>query len=232
MLEKWKAVLFDATGTLIELREPVGESYARFAREHRVDLPVWRIDDAWKRIVAGRELRCFPDARPEDVPRLERAWWLGAVRATFRAADQTVVFPDFEAFFDEIFDWYATAEAWRARSGVETTLARLRDRGLRLGIVSDFDYRLTEVLESLEIAGLFDAVVLAGQQGATKPDARLFEAALNALGVSARDAVYVGDDPERDLAGARGAGLTAIDVTALASFAELPERLATLSPGS
>ncbi len=215
-----------------ELREPVAESYARFAREHRVDLPVWRIDDAWKRVVAGRELRCFPDARLEDVPRLERAWWHGAVLATFRAADQTVAFPNFEAFFEELFDWYATVEAWRARSGVETTLARLQDGGLRLGIVSDFDYRLTEVLESLEIAGFFDAVVLAGQQGATKPDARLFEAALNALGVSARDAVYVGDDPERDLAGARGAGLTAIDVTALASFAELPERLATLSPGS
>ncbi len=229
--KSWKAVLFDATGTLIELREPVGETYARFARAHGVDLPVSRIDDAWKRVVAVRELRCFPDARPEDVPRLERAWWHGVVRATFRATDQTVVFTDFDTFFGELFDWYTTAEAWRVRPGVEATLARLWKEGLRLGIVSDFDYRLTDVLESLQIAALFDAVILAGTVGVTKPDARLFEAALTMMSLSERDAVYVGDDPERDLAGAEGAGLAAVDVTSLESFAELPECLATLPPG-
>ena len=198
--ESWKAVLFDATGTLIELRQPVAETYARFAHAHGVDLPLWRINDAWKRVVASRELRCFPDAHPEDVPRLEREWWHGVVRATFRATDPTAVFPDFDAFFAELFDWYATAEAWCVRPGVATTLARLRDDGLRLGIVSDFDYRLTDVLDSVGIAALFDAVILAGRVGVTKPDARLFAAALTAMGLSERDVVYVGDDPKRDLA--------------------------------
>ena len=138
------------------------------------------------------------------------------------------MFPDFDAFFGELFDWYATAEAWRVRPGVETTLARLRDDGLRLGIVSDFDYRLTDVLDSLGIAALFDAVILAGRVGVTKPDARLFAAALAAMGLSERDVVYVGDDPKRDLAGAEGAGLAAVDVTSLERFTELPARLATL----
>ena len=223
-----KAVLFDATGTLIELRDPVAPSYARFARAHGVDLPPRRIEEAWKRVVSGRELRCFPDARPEDVPGLERAWWHEVVSATFRAADPSIVFPDFDAFFGDLFEWYATAEAWRARPGVVTTLTRLRETGLRLGIVSDFDYRLTDVLESLGIAGLFDAVVLAGAVGATKPDARLFAAALTAMGLSERDAVYVGDDPARDLAGAEAAGLAAVDVGSLASFTDLPRHLAIL----
>jgi putative hydrolase of the HAD superfamily len=224
-----EAVLFDATGTLIELRESVGEGYARVARRHGVDLPAWRIDDAWKRIVAGREPRCFPGAARADVPRLEREWWYRVVRGTFRAADQTAGFRDFDAFFDELFGWYATAEAWRLREGVLRTLERLRAGGLRLGVVSDFDYRLTDVLEALGIARFFETVTLAGACGATKPDARLFEAALHELGVPARRAVYVGDDPERDLAGARAAGLAALDVRSLAHFRELPERLATLS---
>ena len=224
----WKAVLFDATGTLIELREPVALSYARFARAHGIDLPSRRIDEAWKRVVSGRELRCFPNARPEDVPGLERAWWHEVVRATFRASDSSIVFPDFDAFFGDLFEWYATAEAWRTCPGVETTLAQLRDTGLRLGVISDFDYRLTDVLESLGIADLFDAVILAGPVGATKPDPRLFAAALAAMGLSQRDAVYVGDDPARDLAGAEAAGLASVDVASLESFTDLPNRLATL----
>lgn len=225
-----RAVLFDATGTLIELREPVGESYARVARSHGVDLPAWRIEDAWKRIVAGRELRCFPDAAKEDVPRLERAWWHGVVRATFRATDQTALFRDFEAFFDELFAWYATGDAWKLRGDVAGTLEKLRARGLRLGVVSDFDYRLTEVLDTLGIAGLFETVVLAGAHGTKKPDPKLFGAALADLRVTAQEAAYVGDDEERDLAGARAAGLGALDVRSLESFAELPQRLANLSP--
>lgn len=224
----WKAVLFDATGTLIELQESVGETYARVARAHGVDLPAWRIEDAWRRVVASAEPRCFPDASAEEVPGLERAWWHDVVRATFRATDQTAVFPDFEAFFGELFDGYAGAEAWRLRPQAETALAELAGLGLHLGVVSDFDFRLTELLESLGIARFFEVTTVAGSVGATKPDPRLFEAALRAMGVSPSEAVYVGDDPDRDLAGAVGAGLAALDVNSLASLAELPGRIATL----
>jgi len=225
MRAKVRAVLFDATGTLIELRERVGESYARIAERHRVRIPAWRIDDAFRRILARSEPRVFPDADLDDVPGLERAWWRAVVRATFRAADQTIPFADFDAFFAEVWAWYATADAWRTRPGVLESLAALRRDGLALGVVSDFDYRLHEILESLEIAELFDVVTLAGEHGFAKPDARLFEVALRALGCTAAEALYVGDDPDRDLAGARRAGLAALDVRTLGSFAELRSHL-------
>jgi putative hydrolase of the HAD superfamily len=224
-----RAVLFDATGTLIELRESVGESYARFAESHGVRLPAWRLADGFARIVAGRPPRVFPGARPDEVAALERSWWRDVVRDTFRATDQTVSFDDFEAFFAEVFGWYATAEAWRLREGVADALAALAARGLRQGVLSDFDYRLTEVLESLGIASFFETVTLAGAVGASKPDPQIFAAALETFGLPTGEVVYVGDDPDRDLEGARRAGLPAIDVTSLASVAELPDHLATVS---
>ena len=225
---RWRAVLFDATGTLIEVQSPVADSYARIASAHGVELAPERIDRAWKQVMASQTPRCFPGAHPTDVPGLERAWWYEVVRATFRAAEPAIRFPDFDAFFEELFEWYASAEAWSTRPRVEPTLALLRASGLRLGIVSDFDYRLTQVLESLGIARFFDVVVLAGTVGATKPDRRPFEAALSNLGLSEGDAVYVGDDPARDLAGAAATGLTGLNVASLDDFADLPERLATL----
>ncbi len=225
-----QAVLFDATGTLIELREPVGESYARMAARHGVTLPAWRIGDGFKRILAGRAPRVFPDAAPQDVAARERDWWRAVVRDSFRAADQTLRFADFEAFFDELFTWYAGAEAWQLRPGCAEALTALAAQGLALGVVSDFDYRLTEVLDALDIAVFFQTVTLAGPHRISKPDRRLFEAALDALGVAASNAVYVGDDPDRDLAGAASAGLQAVDVTNFASLTELTRHLATLAP--
>jgi putative hydrolase of the HAD superfamily len=223
-----EAVLFDATGTLIALREPVGESYARFAAAHGVTLPAWRIDDGFRRILARREPRLFPNAPAGQRPKLERAWWRDVVRDTFRAADQTVRFENFDAFFDDVFSWYAGPGAWQLRPGARDALTTLRAQGLRLGVVSDFDDRLTKVLESLEIASFFETIVLAGSLGIAKPDARIFQAALDELRVAASKAVYVGDDPERDLAGAARAGLAAFDVRTLEDLGELPDRLATL----
>ncbi len=219
-------MLFDATGTLIELVEPVGDTYARVAAAHGVRLPAWRIGDAFRRILAQQAPRVFPGAPTRDVPAHERAWWRSVVRATFRAADQTVAFDDFDGLFDELFEVYATARTWRLRPGVRPTLAALAAGDLRLGVVSDFDHRLSRILECLEIRSFFEVVILTGELGAAKPDPRGFEAALAALGVPGTGAIYVGDDPERDRPGAARAGMAFLDVRELSDFAELPARLA------
>jgi putative hydrolase of the HAD superfamily len=54
------------------------------------------------------------------------------------------------------------------------------------------------------------AVVVSGELGIGKPDARVLAAALTALGVGPDGATMVGDSPERDVAGARAAGLAAV----------------------
>jgi putative hydrolase of the HAD superfamily len=68
---------------------------------------------------------------------------------------------------------------------------------------------------------LLDAVVLPADAGAAKPDARIFLLALARLGVTAREAVYVGDDPHDDHAGAAAAGLRVVDVTAVPDLRDL-----------
>ena len=65
----------------------------------------------------------------------------------------------------------------------------------------------------LRVAGLeryFPAALISGELGFGKPDGRIFRLALDELGVSAAEAVMVGDSPERDIAGAVDAGLRAL----------------------
>lgn len=229
MASEITAVLFDATGTLIELREPLGETYARVAREFGVDLPARRLGDAFARVFRQAPPMVFPDAAPEEVGRLEREWWRERVRGTFRAADATARFSDFEAFFERLYRGFARPEAWRRTPGSREVLLALRERGLATGLVSNFDQRLHFILEGLELASFFDVVMLPAEAGAAKPNARIFELALARLGAAPTESVYVGNDRERDVDAARAAGLRAIDTAGLATLAELPSRIEALN---
>lgn len=221
-----RAVLFDAAGTLLQPAEPVGETYARALAQHGVEIPAWRLQDAFQRVHQRAPAMLFAGAAASEVAAQEREWWWWRVRETVRAADSEVRVADFDGLFDALWTHYSSASAWRTVPGTAAALDALRDLGLATAVVSNMDHRLDAVLDGLGLAARLDAVVRPPHAHAIKPDPAIFDEALRRLGVAASDAVYVGDDPERDLAGARRAGLAAIDVGELATLEELPRRLA------
>jgi len=94
-------------------------------------------------------------------------------------------------------------------------LADLRDRGYRLGLVSNTpwgtpDYLWTGQLERFGLAHLFEVACFSSHVGFRKPDPRIFLTALETLGVPAERALFVGDDPVADIAGARAAGIPSV----------------------
>ena len=92
------------------------------------------------------------------------------------------------------------------------TLDRLQRTDLKMGIISNWDTPLHAMVEELEIAPYFEVVVASHDQRvrSAKPDAAIFEYALNAVGVSPEEAVHVGDSFEADIMGAHAAGIRAI----------------------
>jgi putative hydrolase of the HAD superfamily len=86
-------------------------------------------------------------------------------------------------------------------------LRALRDRGLRLVAVSNWDCSLPRVLEQCGLGELLDATVTSAETGSRKPDPRIFSRALELAGCEAGEVVHVGDTPEEDVAGARAAGI-------------------------
>jgi len=226
-----RAVLFDAAGTLLLFREDVGETYRRFALEFGVDLPATRIREAFVRVLSHADRMVFPDAPRERRPGLERSWWRKLVRATFRAADSTATFSDFDAYFDRLWSHYASGAAWILAPGALPALQALRARGIPMGIVSNFDHRLPDILQDLAIIHYFETIMTPAEAGAAKPDRRIFDLALATLarlGELSGAVVYVGDRAVEDVAGARGAGLLPIPVSSLATLEELPARIDAL----
>ena len=117
-----RAVLFDAVGTLIELREPVGETYSRALADHGVKVSSRRIGQAFGRVVAKAEPLVFPGAEPALLPALERDWWRRVVRDTLRASASACPVADLDACFEDLWRHYASPAAWRLREGAAEIL--------------------------------------------------------------------------------------------------------------
>jgi len=89
--------------------------------------------------------------------------------------------------------------------GVESTLTRLREGFVLIAVTNG-----NANLEKIGIRHLFDGVVSAAKTGAAKPARPIFDAAVKAGGASPEQTLHVGDDPLRDVHGARDAGLRAV----------------------
>ena len=96
-------------------------------------------------------------------------------------------------------------------AGVAATLAELRRRGLRLGIVTNGAASVQNAaLDGLGVRDAVDAVLISETEGVRKPDAAIFHRAAQRLGVRPDECCFVGDHPTVDIAGAKAAGLHAI----------------------
>lgn len=202
-----RAVTFDAQGTLIEVAEPVGETYARIAARHGLTRRAADIERDFRRAFDAAPPLAFPGASPGRLVDHERAWWYVIVRQAFRPVADG---PRFDACFADLFAHYAQRDAWRVFPDVVGTLDTLRRSGTRLAVVSNFDARLPIVLDGLGLATFFERVVYSSHAGAAKPAPAIFTSTVAALDVPAGDAIHVGDRVHEDVAGARAAGMRAV----------------------
>jgi putative hydrolase of the HAD superfamily len=200
-------IFFDAAGTLFTVNGSVGDIYARIARDYGKEVTVSDLERGFRRCFAAAPPMAFPGEEPVHVPALEKHWWRTLVQRAFAPLGP---FPAFDAFFEALFAFFARAEAWRLYPETRSTLVALQDQGFRLGVISNFDSRLFNILDGFDIARFFDPVVISTRAGAAKPDREIFALALTQAGVEAQEALHVGDNYEADLVGARQAGVTPI----------------------
>lgn len=106
-----------------------------------------------------------------------------------------------------VYQEFGRADRWRAYDDVVPALERLRRRGLSLGLISNWDQRLSGLMDGLGLLPLLDTVVSSAVVGLHKPDPRIFEFACEQLGVSAGESAHVGDHHYADILGARAAGM-------------------------
>ena len=207
------AVVFDVNGTLVHIRtdehrNDIFRGIGHFLTYQGIDLRRHQIRDLYFETLK-RQQRESPERYPEfDAVRV----WRSIVDE--HATDYTRALPA-----DRLAELpLALAEMYRGISRtklklyphVREVLTELR-RHFPLAIVSDAQsaYALAE-LHKVALTEYFDPIVISGDHGFRKPDPRLFQYALDGLGVAAAQTVYVGNDMFRDVHGAHEVGMRTV----------------------
>src|SRR5277367_4902132 len=199
------AAFFDAAGTLFEAREPIGRTYARLARQFGLEASEDAVAASFRRAFGAAPGLAFGlGLRRDELRRLERHWWRDRVGETFAPLGN---FRDFDAYFDALFSYFANPDSWIADLEAAPMLQRLKDDGLKLGVISNFDYRLYRILDGLDLTRYFDSITISSEAGYAKPRREVFDAALARTGVTVRDAMHVGDSEHLDFEPAAALGM-------------------------
>jgi putative hydrolase of the HAD superfamily len=111
---------------------------------------------------------------------------------------------------EALFAAFSDPAGYRLFDDARPALEALAGRGLRLGVVSNFEPWLEDVLALEGVDHLFAAVAISGKLGVAKPDPEIFLAALAEAGADPAATVHVGDQPANDVAAARAVGITPV----------------------
>jgi putative hydrolase of the HAD superfamily len=199
-------VLFDASGTLIDPDPSVGEIYRRAMLRHGLDAGASDIATAF-RAAWRRHTEKAPNVLTtgRDEVRAFEGWSTVAAEVF----DALGFDGDRDACFRDIFAAFSRSDAWRVYDDVRPALAALRARGVRVGLLSNWDVRLSAILEGHGLLRELDPVVISGVEGVAKPDLAIFRLAAERAGVAPERIGYVGDRVELDVEPARRAGMSA-----------------------
>lgn len=213
-----RALTFDVTGTLIHSPR-LGALYSEVLGRHGIQVDPHQagrlVREVWQ------ELACRADPGSDRFtanPAGPRGWWK---RFLDRFCEHLEAPPPSPFAAAELYHRFASAEAWKVYSEVPGVLSRLQEAGLRLGVISNWDPRLPDLLERLDLARFFDAIVYSSAVGVEKPDRRIFLHAVERLRVPPGSALHVGDGRLEDVEGALGAGLRALHLDRLRGTGDL-----------
>lgn len=206
-LQGLEAVTLDVHGTMIHSPR-LGEIYTEVLRRH--GLAVER-DDVVRILSLVRQEFYLSRPAGEDRygshPDGSRGWWFRFIDRVCRHLE----LPEPSRFAKaELFDRFTRAEAWEIFPEIPDVLAALERRGLRLGVISNWDDRLPVLLERLGLAESFEVVVYSAGVGLEKPAPGIFHAALDRFGCRPDRVLHVGDRPVEDVEGALAVGMRAL----------------------
>jgi putative hydrolase of the HAD superfamily len=198
-----RAVFFDAVGTLIHPAPTPADAYHLIGSRYGSRLPLAEVRvrfaaafRAEEQFDAGRQHRT-------DEER-ERQRWRRIVGAILDDVN------DPPTCFRDLYEHFARPDAWRSEAGAGELLAALRSAGYVVGVASNFDHRLRDVLAGFVDWPPLDYVAISSEIGWKKPAAGYFAGLSAMTGLSPAEILLVGDDLDNDFHGARAAGLHAL----------------------
>jgi putative hydrolase of the HAD superfamily len=201
-----RAVLFDAGETLVHPAPSFPELFTEVLAAAGHDRDPQQVIDASRSVFH----RFSEAARDNELwttsPERSERFWLSVYA---RMLDELGLDGD-TGLRDTLYATFTDPASYALFDDVEVTLEALASAALMLGIVSNFEAWLEDLLQSLGVRDAFAVRVISGIEGVEKPDPEIFRRALERLDVDPAEVLYVGDNPEFDVAPAAAVGMTPV----------------------
>ncbi len=190
-----RVVFFDVGGTLIAPKPSVGAIYAEIAAKHGVHADANALEQRFREQFKGRN----------PVKTATKEGWREIVSNVF--SNESIRDP--QTMFEELFEAFRDPARWSVFDDVRPTLDALKQKKIRLAIVSNWDERLPPLLDDLGLAPYFEQMFISFKVGVAKPDPTIFLQAIIAMNVDPIEAFHVGDHEVEDVDAAQKAGMRA-----------------------
>lgn len=188
-------MFFDVGGTLVDTKPSFPELFADLVTAEGHPVTADAVRDASEAVTDGflraaRENRLWTTS-----PERSRAFWVSVYDLMLGALG----LPTEDGLRDTLYRAFTDRSNYGLFDDVSPALAQLADEGYILGLVSNFEAWLDDLLADLDVRDMFDVRVISGIEGMEKPDPRIYQLALARASLEPNEVVYVGDIPEFDV---------------------------------
>jgi len=201
-----KTIFFDAADTLFYIDKGLGNTYASVAKKYGGDPNPDHLRKAFSRAFKSAPPLAFGGVSNEERKVLEKNYWRDIVEHVYK---EVGMFEEFDVHFDELFEVFRSS-AWVIFPETKEVLISLKEKNYNLGIISNFDSRVYDVMKNLEIDEYFDKFVISSEAGHAKPDPNIFHLALKETGADPKECLHIGDNIYNDFHGPRALGIQAL----------------------
>ena len=231
-----EAVFLDAGETILRPHPSFAELFAQVSAAEGVDVDAQEVR-AVQESLAPHLVDIAEETgveKPSLSPEASRTFWTYLYRRFLQELGIRN-----EALADHLYSTFSDASSYKLFDDVLPALEGLQSAGYRLGLISNFEQWLEEMLVELDVGHIFEAAVISGVEGVEKPDSKIYELALERMNVEPDRAVHVGDSITLDVKPARAVGMHVVlldrasryptaNCPRIASLEELPEAIAAL----
>jgi putative hydrolase of the HAD superfamily len=191
---RFRAVFFDAGETLVHPAPSFPELFARIVTEQGYPREPVAISDGLAMVSEEFRRASREEALWTTSPERSRRFWLGVYDRFLDVLD----LPRTNGLADTLYRAFTDRSNYAAFDDVLPALGTLDDAGATLGVISNYEAWLEDLLADLKLAPLLPIRVVSGIEGVEKPDPEIFRVALERARMPATDVVYVGDVPDFD----------------------------------
>jgi putative hydrolase of the HAD superfamily len=201
-------VTFDAGNTLLYCDPTPSEIYAAALTRYGRPVTAAQVEPVFAAAWSELQERTPPGIdRYSSRPGGEKVWWGAFLQEVLRRLEHDAAW---EVLLEDLYAAFSRPEIWKTYPDTLATLSAVRDRGLAMAVISNWDRRLPDILDALDLTEWFATITVSSIEGVEKPTPAIFHRTTSRLGVDPDACLHVGDSPLEDYEGSRLAGMSSV----------------------